>query len=312
MAYNNGRYELIIVGAGPAGLSAALTAAYFKLKTLVVESGAAGGALANIYPWKEVYCYLGFRGLKGGEIAKRMVEHVRSEGIEIHENEEVKNIIKSKGKDIIVETTKGKYITNTVILATGLNVPKKLNIPGEEYDNVYYHLPVPEKFKERKVIVVGGGDTAVERALILQINGAETTLVHRRDTLRASDENIAKIKESNIEIIWNTELKKIGRKNNKLIVTLLNKKNDKRMEMEFDSVFIAIGTTSNKEFFDRVNIKLDEKNHVIVDECARTNIEGIFAAGDIVGRWLRIPEAVGEGGYAALNAYKYIRNPYWA
>ena len=304
-------YELIIVGSGPAGLSAALTAAYFKLKTIVLESGAVGGALTNTYPWKEVYCYLGFKGFKAEEISKKMAEHVRSEGVEIHENEEVKNL--TKKKKIIVETTAATYEADAVILATGLSVPRRLGIPGEEHSCVYHHLSAPERFRKKKVLVVGGGDTAVERALALQLNGAETILIHRRDTLRASDDNIIKIKRSDVKIIWNTELKEIKEDSkNNLVAILLNRDTDKLSEIIADSIFIAVGTTSNKDFFNRINVKLDEKNHVIIDDYGRTNLEGVFAAGDVVGKWLRIPQAIGEGGYAALNAYKYIRNPYWA
>ena len=94
-------------------------------------------------------------------------------------------------------------------------------------------------------------------------------------------------------------------------VVFSNKTND-RWEMEFNNILLSLGTTSNKKFLEDVGVKVDDKGNVVVDNLLRTNIEGVFAAGDVTGKWLRIPNAIGEGGFAALNAYKYIKNPYWA
>jgi len=304
-------YELIVVGAGPAGLSAALTAAYFKLKTLVIESASAGGALANKYPWKKVYNYLGLVDMTGAEVAAKMVEHVRAEGVRINENEVVTDI-KRENSYLIVFTNKREYTSKSVILAIGLSIPKRLGIEGESLEGVIHSLPDPKKYRGKKVLVVGGGDTAVEYALALQSNKAETTIIHRRDTFRTSEENKKKIENSGIEILYNTEIKEILGNKNVEKASLINNKTGWEEIRFFDVILFCLGTTPNTEFLQKIGIKMDEKNNIVIDNNARTNIEGIFAAGDIVGRWRRIPEAIGEGGFAAINAFKYMKNPYWA
>lgn len=304
-------YELIIVGAGPAGLSAALTASYYKLKTLVLESGSAGGALTSKYPWKNVDGVLGYPNMVGYQVAKKMVEHANSEGVEIRENETAVNVTKVE-KQTTVETSKGRYLCKAVVLAIGLGVPKKLNIVGENMGGVLYSLSNPKDFKKKRVLVVGGGDSALESAVILSENEAEVTLIHRGDCCRASEKNCKKLGGSRVKTLMNMELEEIkGSKNVENAVVFSNKTKEKQ-EMDVDAVLLSLGTTSNKKFLDTVGVKLDEKGNVVVDNMLRTNIEGVFAAGDVTGRWLRIPNAIAEGGFAALNAYKYIKNPYWA
>ncbi|MFH1126399.1 MAG: FAD-dependent oxidoreductase [Candidatus Altiarchaeota archaeon] len=304
-------YELVIVGAGPAGLAAALTASYYKLKTVVLESGSAGGALANKYPWKKVDEVLGYPDMAGHQVAEKMVSHAKMEGSEIRENETVENINKTE-KGISVKTDKNEYQCKAVILAIGLGVPRKLGIPGENLKGVIYSLLNPKEFTGKKVLVVGGGDSALESAVILSENQTEVVLVHRGDCFRASEKNCKKLSESKVEGMMNRELAEIkgSEKAGRAVITS-NKTKD-QWEIEVDTVLLSLGTLSNKSFLEKICVKLDEKGNTAVDSMMRTNIQGVFAAGDITGRWLRIPNAIGEGSYAALNAYKYIKNPYWA
>jgi len=302
-------YELIIVGSGPAGLSAGLTASYFKLKTLILESGFAGGALTNQYPWKVVDNCLGFKGMKGAEVAESMVEHIRAEGCEIRENETVTDI-KPGEESISIVTGKGEYSAKSVILTLGLGVPRKLGIPGENLDGVIYSLPKPEAYSGKKALVTGGGDSAVESAMALQKAGAETTIIHRKDVFRASEENTRKINESGVTIKFSTEAKEILGEGKVEQVKLINNQSNAEETGEFDLVLVSIGTVPNKEFLEKIGIELGEKG-VKVDELFRTNIQGIFAAGDVVGTWKRIPKAIGEGGFAGINAFKYVKKPYW-
>jgi len=301
-------YELIIVGSGPAGLSAGLTASYFKLKTLILESGFAGGALTNQYPWKIVDNCLGFRDMTGAEIADRMVEHIKAEGVEIRENEMVTDI--TANEDIKVITGRGEYSAKAVILALGLGVPRKLGIPGENLDGVIYSIPKPENYAGKKALVTGGGDSAVESAMALQSAGADTTIIHRKDVFRASDENTRKINESGVKIRFNTEAKEILGDGKVEKVKLVNNQINDAESQDFDIVLVSIGTVPNKEFLGKIGIEVGEKG-VKIDELARTNIKGIFAAGDVVGTWKRIPQAIGEGGFAGINAFKYVKKPYW-
>lgn len=309
-------YELIIVGGGPAGLSAALTAACYKLKALVIEAAAAGGAPLNNYPWKIVDNTLGFRNMTGKQVAEIFANHVREEGVEIKENESVENIIRNEDTDeILVETDKNKYTAKAVIIAIGvLGKPRKPNVPGENLKGVNYTLTDPNLYTGKKVLVVGGGDTAVEWAVALSRAGAETTIMHRRDTFRANEKNQKDIKESNVRILWNTEVKEILGENGKVkeVILINNKTNEIKTE-NFNEVFFALGNVPHTDFLEKIKIRTDEqKAKILVDEMMRTNIKGVFAAGDITQKWLKIPEAIGEGGYAGICAYKYIRNPYWA
>ena len=302
-------YELIIVGSGPAGLSAGLTASYFKLKTLILESGFAGGALTNQYPWKVVDNCLGFRDMKGAQVAESMVGHIRAEGVEIRENETVTDI-KPGEESITITTGKSEYSTKSVILTLGLGVPRKIGIPGENLDGVIYSLPKPENYSGKKALVAGGGDSAVESAMALQKAGAETTIIHRKDVFRASEENTRKINESGVTIKFNTEAKEILGNGKVESAELTNNQSNAEETGEFDIVLVSIGTVPNKEFLEKIGIELGEKG-VKVDELFRTNIQGIFAAGDVVGTWKRIPKAIGEGGFAGINAFKYVKKPYW-
>ncbi|MDD5111275.1 MAG: FAD-dependent oxidoreductase [Candidatus Altiarchaeota archaeon] len=299
-------YELIIVGAGPAGLSAALSAAYYKLKTVVFESASAGGSPINSYPWKKVDEFLGHKNILGHEVARSMVEHVLAEGASIRENEAVEDVKRKEGM-LEVTTKNGAYACKAVILAIGLGVPRKLGIQGEGLQGVIYSLPKPSDYRGKRVVVVGGGDTALENALALRENGATVCLVHRGDKFRAKDTTVKKIAESGISCSMNTEVEAIA--GSRTVEKLMLKDGS---ELKADCALLSLGTVPNKDFLERAGVKLSEKNNIIVDQQMRTSIQGIFAAGDVTGRWIRIPNAIGEGGFAGLNAFKYVKNPYWA
>jgi len=303
-------WDVIIVGGGPAGMQSALTASYLKLKTLVIELEKAGGSLANKYPWKHVDEFLGMKGKNGSEVAELIVDHVKSEGATIREYEEVKSIERT-ADGIKVVSSKGEYSSKVLILTVGLGVPRKLGVPGEDLDGVLYSLSHPVLFKDNKVLVVGGGDTAVEQAAALAENKAEVKLIHRRDTLRASEKKVELLEKTKVPVLYNTEVKEIIGIEKVEKIRLLNNKTGEETIEEFDDILLLLGTTSNKQFLDKIGLKTDKRGSIVVDGDMKTNIEGVFAAGDVVGNWLRLPQAIGEGGLAAMKAFKYIKNPYW-
>ncbi|NIO21837.1 MAG: FAD-dependent oxidoreductase [Candidatus Aenigmarchaeota archaeon] len=304
-------YDVIIVGGGPAGLSAVLTACYLKLKHLVIEACNAGGILERNYPWKEVDSFIGFFEHSGKEVADSMVNHVKKEGAKINEGELVEEITKDKKKIFTVKTDKGKYQAKTILLATGtMGTPRKLGIPGEDNRNVYYSIIDPKKHKGKKVLVIGGGDTALEGANTLSKAGAHVWLAHRRDKFRAMEKNQEELEKSRAKILFNTELKKIFGTRKIRKVTLLNNKTNKESSLDVEEVFIFIGSVFEAELFKSLGVRMKGEK-VQVDDEMRTNVEGVFAAGDITGRLKRIPEAIGEGHLAVYTIYKYLRHPYW-
>jgi thioredoxin reductase (NADPH) len=305
------KYDLIIIGAGPAGLSAALDAEYLKLETLVLEARKAGGALEQMYPWKHVDSYLGFNGMLGRDVADKIVAHAKAAGVNINELEEVEEIKDLAGKGFKVVTKKGGYEAMTIIIATGVRgVPRKLGVPGEQLDGVSYFLPDPKKFRGKRVLVIGGGDSAADSALGLNSAKAKVWLAHRRDDLRAQDESKLGLKKSRVKIFWNTEVDSIAGKKRVEKVVLLNNKTREKTELPIDHVIICVGSSPSQDYLERIGIRMGGVN-VVVDKNGMTSVPGIFAAGDIVSDIKRIPQALATGERAVYSAYKYIKNPYW-
>ncbi|MCD6402973.1 MAG: NAD(P)/FAD-dependent oxidoreductase [Candidatus Aenigmarchaeota archaeon] len=302
-------YDIVIIGAGPAGLSAAVNTSFLKLTSVVIDDTQAGGALIQAYPWKKVD-YFGFYEVSGKELAEIFVEHARKNGVEIIEGEEALDIKKlDEGFEVI--TTKNSYKGKTVVLATGIiGTPRHLNVKGEDLEGIYYYLKDPEGYRGKKVLVVGGGDSAVENATALSLNGAEVYVAHRRDEFRAMVKNQERLFKTNAKIFWNTEVKEfVGNKKVEEVI-LFNNKTGEEFELEVDNVFIFIGSVLKKEFFQRLGIEM-EGNFVKVNKDFMTNIPGVFAIGDITPGIKRISKAVYEGEAVAFSIFKFLKNPYW-
>lgn len=301
-------WELIIVGAGPAGLTAGVYAGNRGLKTLILDSAEPGGVLATMYSNKTIKNIPGFPdGILAGEFAKLLKEQAEKAGTEIRK-ERVIDI--SAGKKI--KTEESEYISKAIILAVGAS-PKRLGIPGEDkfarMGLVVYNLSSPDEFSGKRTLIVGGGNTAIEAALALE-KIADVTLVHRKDEFRASEELVDKLKGSGVEVIYNTELKEI-KGDKKINSVVLFNKTAKSFEKEMDAVLLAVGLVPNIEIFKKIGIKLTEEKYIMTDQAQRTNVEGIFAAGDVTGIFNQICVACGQGAVAANSAYKYIKKPYW-
>ena len=305
-------YDLIIIGAGAAGLAASVYGVRSGLKTLVLEEKMAGGTTAEA-PWVENY--LGFQSINGIELAEKMVAHAKTAGVKINEFEKVvKMDLKSENK--IVETDKGSYGTKSVIIASG-SAYRQLGVPGERELRgrgvSYCGLCDGPFFKNKRVMVVGGGNSAIVTALYLAHLGSDVKVAHRRDVFRAEDALARDLKSmKNVEVFWNTEIKEIvGEKMVKKVI-VLDKRTSETKELPVDGVFIQVGEDPNSQVAKEAGVTVDEDNYIIVDGLQHTNIEGVYAAGDVTNHPVKqVGTAVGQGITAATEAYAFVRRPYY-
>jgi len=302
-------YEVAIIGAGPAGYTAAIYAIRAGLKIIVLDKGL-GGGLAAVSP--NIENYPGFKSISGMELVEKMKQHA-SKYTKINFGEEVKNI--SQKKDLFtVETDKKSYEVKAIILCLGTEY-RKLNAPGEKElsgKGVSYCATCDGFFfKDRKVAVVGGGNSALIEAIYLkQIGCKEVYLVHRRDQLRAEKAYQDEAVEKGVQIIYNTHVESINGKDKVEFLKLHDVKTDKKSELTVDGVFISIGEEPQSKLALELGVKLDEKGFIIADKKGRTNIKGVYAAGDITGGLRQVVTACAEGANAALASTEAVGKKY--
>lgn len=305
-------WELIIIGGGPAGLTSGIYGARSGLKTLVLEKGIPGGCILDASSVKN---YPGFpNGIRGQELARKMLDHCTNEGAGIRSMEDVIDI-ELQGEKKLVTTDKGTYSCDSVIFATGTE-HRKLGIPGEEKfmgcGISYCAVCDGPLFKDKDLLVVGGGNCAAIDAIYLSNLASNVRLIHRRDSLRAEEALVDDMKRNSVEIIYNTEVKEFKGDDRLRIVVLYDNKSSEFYELEVDGAFIEIGRIPNTEIARRLGVKLDNQGFIIVDELQKTNIEGIYAAGDVtITPYRQIGTAIGNAIVAATEAYGYIKRPYY-
>ncbi|MBI5602953.1 MAG: FAD-dependent oxidoreductase [Deltaproteobacteria bacterium] len=300
--------DLVIVGGGPAGLTAGIYGARSGLKTVVVEKGVLGGQVATT---PIVQNYPGITQVGGKALVDIMALHAL-EYANIFPGEEVMDI--KPGQPIIVTTNRRRFLTRAVLLATGA-VYRHLGSPGEERlfgrGVSYCSTCDGPLFKDRPVIIVGGGDSAVTEALHLHQIGVKATLVHRRDTLRAQAHLTKSLSDQKIPILLNTEIKEIRGEDRVREVELINNQTREALVMEVDGVFVAVGYQPSVELAKRLGIELTQDGYIKKDERHRTNLPGIYSAGDVEGGYKQIVTAAGQGAEAALAIFEDLVNPYW-
>jgi len=297
------QYDLVIIGAGPAGLTAAMFARRNGVNVLVLNSLE---QLSNLALSHLVENHPGEKGIPGIELLEKMREQVIAIGVEIKDE---KTISIKKDKHFIVKTEENEYECCSVILATGL-VSRKANIPGEEkylgHGVSYCVLCDGPLFKGKNVVVIGGGDSAVSGAVQLKEMGVKKVyLIHRRDEFRAEDANMDKMK-GKVDAILNSVVEQIAGERFVESVRIKNTKTGETKMLAVDAVFIEIGYVPTAELAKNLGVKLDENGFVTVDENRETNIPGVFAAGDVTSKPLKIlVAAYSDGAIAGLNAAQY-------
>jgi len=302
-------YELGIIGAGPAGYSAAIYAVRAGIKTLVLDKGF-GGGLASISP--NIENYAGFESISGMELAEKMKKHA-SKYTKINLNEEVKDILK-KDDGFEIKTNKKKYKLKSVIICTGTEY-RKLNAPGEKElvgKGVSYCATCDGFFfKDKIVAVVGGGNSALIEAIYLkQIGCREVYVIHRRDQLRAEKAYVNEAIKKGVKIIYNTHVEEIKGKNRVDFLEVHDIKTNTKSKINLDGIFISIGEEPQNKLAKKLGVKLDEKGFIVVDRQMRTNIKGLYAAGDITGGLRQVITAAAEGAIAALSSTEAVGKKY--
>ncbi len=300
-------YDVIIVGSGPAGMTAAIYAKRAELKTLLIEKNyMGGGQVLNTY---EVDNFPGFPGINGFDLGMKFSDHVDKMGVERLETEVLSMDLSGAIKKI--ETEKGFFETKTVILTSG-NSPRKLAVPGEEQFagmGVSYCATCDGAFFKNKVTVVaGGGDVAVEDAIFLARGCTKVYLVHRRDELRAAKILQKSLFETpNIEVIWDSVVKEIRGGNQVEEIVIKNMKDQTERIIKTDGIFVAVGNEPNASYINMV--ETDKSGYVTAAEDCKTSVPGVFAAGDIRSKRLRqITTAVGDGANAVMSVQDYLIN----
>ena len=300
-------YDVVIVGAGPAGLTAAIYALRAGLDTLLLEkSFTSGGQTASTY---EIDNYPGLPGISGEEFGQKIRSHADQLGL-VSERAQVKGISVDENGIKTLKTRKKEYAARTVIVASGAR-HRLLGAKGEEefsgMGDSYCATCDGAFYKEQTVAVIGGGNVAVEDAIFLARICRKVYVVHRRDQLRAEEILQKKLSQfSNVEMCWNQVCEKIEGQDQVEKVCLRNTKTGEEREIAVDGVFIAVGIHPNSEAFQGV-LDMDESGYIRAGEDGCTNIPGIFAAGDVRTKKLRqIVTAVSDGANAVSSVQEYL------
>ncbi len=298
-------YDTIIIGAGPAGLTAAIYASRSGLKTLVLEQMFAGGQMTST---QDIENYPGTIRVLGTDLSMAMDEQARYCGAEIVYTTVESVNLSDEVKEIY--TTSGVYKAKTVILATGAS-RRTLGCRGESNfigRGVSYCATCDGGFyKNKEVAVIGGGDVALEDAIHLSKLAKHVYLIHRRDSFRASHSLVSRLEDlSNVELVMDTVVDVIEGVDFVTSIRLHNVKTDIEGSATVDGVFIAVGNEPNTKLFAK-EITLDDKGYVLSDESCETNIKGVFVAGDLRRKPLyQIVTAVSDGAVAAKKAFEYL------
>jgi thioredoxin reductase (NADPH) len=303
------RFDVVIIGGGPAGLTAGIYCGRAKLKAVVFEALSAGG---QVLMAGTIENYPGFPGgISGPELIERFKKQLDEIGIPLREFVKVEGVLEKEGY-FVVKTTQGDVEAKCLIIATGAQ-PARLGVPGEDkfigqgvsfcaYCDGFF-------FRDKKVAVIGGGDRAVEEALYLKNMAKEVYLIHRRDRLRAQKILQERLFEAkNVKTIWNSVVTEIkGDQSGVKALEIMDLKTGERTLLEIDGVFVAVGQQPASEIF-RDLVKMDERGFIKTNLKGATSKAGIFAAGDVREKELRqVSTAVGDGAIAAWAAVEYLQ-----
>jgi len=299
-------YDLIIIGSGPAGMTAGIFAVRREMKTLIIGKEV-GGQLV----WaNEIENYPGFETIKSFELIQRIKQQTEKAGAEFRDDE-VKRIEKAPDGTFILYTLRESFTAKTVIISMGLS-PRRLAVPGEIELNgqgVSYCANCDGPFyKNKKVAVVGGGNSALDAAELMSKIASQVYLIHRNDSFRAFEALVEEVKaRKNVEIIFNSEIKNISGDGKVEKIEIIDRETKNEKEIMLDGVFVEVGRIASTDLVADF-VKRNEKNQIIVNNKMETETPGLYAAGDVTDcEFKQITIAMGEATTAALSAYQYIQ-----
>lgn len=299
-------YDVIIIGAGPAGMTAAVYTSRANLSTLMIERGIPGGQMANT---EEVENFPGFESILGPDLSNKMFNHAKKFGAE-YAYGDIKEVVDGKEYKTVKAGSK-EYKARSIIISTGAEY-KKVGVPGEKELGgrgvSYCAVCDGAFFKEKRLFVIGGGDSAVEEGVYLTRFASKVTIVHRRDELRAQKILQERaFQNDKVDFIWNHTIKAVNEKDGKVgSVTLVSTVDGAEQELEADGVFIYIGMVPLSKPFESLGIT-NENGYIETNDQMETKVPGIFAAGDIREKTLRqIVTATGDGSIAAQAAQHFV------
>jgi ferredoxin/flavodoxin---NADP+ reductase len=305
-------YDIIVVGAGPGGLTAGANAANRGLKTLILEGLAvAGGQPMQLYPKKLIIDHPGFpKGVTGRELSRRLYEQALHSKAEIKLNEPVSEM-KLDCDPKRITTWRKTYEAKRVILATGLhNIPRQLDcLKDYTGANVHLYVKDPKIFSKKHVLVIGGGDNAFDRANMIAPYASAITILVREPYTKAKVDSVARAEKNGATIHYHCELLRLTKGDR--TAWCVNAKTRKRFELKVDEVVVSIGFISSLGILTACGLKKADNGTIKVNLRMETSLPGVFACGDLVGDVKLIAVACAEGIIAAIHTFDSIKEPYW-
>lgn len=315
MENQNDIYDVIIVGAGPAGLTSAMFAHSKNLRSLTIEGLVAGGQLKHLYPHKPIYNYPGFSDIKAGALADFMHNQVKEKHIVLKENTIIDDMAGDENSIFKLSSKTNDYKSYAVVLSCGMGLlkPNKIGAEGEDElhkKKIFYSIANIDDWKNKDVLVIGGGNSAVDNAILLHQNNANVVLVHLMDKFQADDASVEELrnKTDNIYLRFKAEQFELT-DDDRVKVALAGVKSDAAETITVDLVLINIGLKPELSFLDNLDVEKKGKK-IIVDTEMQTQIKGIFACGDIVhypGKVRLISTSIGEAATAMNNVARYLK-----
>jgi ferredoxin/flavodoxin---NADP+ reductase len=312
----DGMYDVVIIGAGPTGLFASFYAGMRGMRTLILDAlPEPGGQVAVLYPEKFIYDVPGFPKILGRDLVKQLVEQAMTFHPEIRLDEQVQQLTVHGERDIELTTSRGSYRTRSVLISAGVGAfsPNKLDAPGVaqfEGKGVYYFVKEKVAFRGKHLLIVGGGDSAVDWALNLKDYARSVTLIHRRDQFRAHEHSVVELRHSPVEIKTFYELKELHGDGQPESATIFDNRTGAEQELPVDAALIFLGFKADSGPIKKWGLEMEGKGRAIkVGPNFETNLPGVFAAGDIAGAPIKldlIAVCFGQAAIAVNSAKAYV------